>query len=191
MTTPKGTPSKKYGPGLVLGSVVVAAFIGVWEGGKSGDGSSVAYADKLAAGIPTVCAGLTSHITQTPIIVGERWSAEKCLTEERKAISTVQLKLEQCFDEMPPQTVFDAATSHAWNFGVRATCSSNAMAAWRDAKWDLGCKRIAFGDSGQRVWSYVRTGRTLPDGKPELKFIQGLANRRDAEYALCASGEAP
>ena len=41
----KGTPSKKFGPGLLLGTAAVAAFIGLWEGGKDRDGSSVAYAD--------------------------------------------------------------------------------------------------------------------------------------------------
>ena len=126
----KGTPSKKFGPGLLLGTAAVAAFIGLWEGGKDRDGSSVAYADKLAGGLPTVCAGLTRHITSTPIVVGERWSAEKCLAEEQKAITTVQLRLEQCFRVMPPQSVFDAATSHAWNNGTAATCGSLAMQAW-------------------------------------------------------------
>lgn len=184
----KGKPSKKFGPGLLLGTVAVAAFIGVWEGGKDRDGSSVAYADKLAGGLPTVCAGLTRHITSTPIVVGERWSAEKCLAEEQKAITAVQLRLEQCFNHMPPQTVFDAATSHAWNNGTAATCGSLAMQAWNRGDWQLGCRRLAFSDGGSRVWSYVKTGRMLPNGKPEYKFVQGLANRRSAEYQYCLTG---
>lgn len=186
---PRGkTPSKKYGAGLTLGTAFVVAFIAVWEGGKSVDGSSVAYADKLAQGLPTVCAGLTPHITDTPIVVGERWSAEKCFREEQAAIRKVQLQLEQCFTYMPPQTVFDAATSHAWNNGVSATCGSQAMQAWRQGDWHTGCRRLARSDSGRRVWSYVRTGNKLPNGKPEYKFVQGLANRRDAEHNLCIAG---
>lgn len=186
-----GTPSKKFGPGLLLGTVAVAAFIGLWEGGKDSDGSSVAYADKLAGGLPTVCAGLTRHITTTPIVVGQRWSAEKCLAEEQKAITAVQLRLEQCFRVMPPQSVFVAATSHAWNFGTPATCGSQAMQAWNAGDWDLGCRRLAFSDGGNRVWSSVKTGKILPNGKPEYRFVQGLANRRDAEYQLCLTGERP
>ncbi len=185
---PQGAPSKKFGPGLLLGTAAAAAFIGVWEGGKDRDGSSVAYADKLAGDLPTVCAGLTPHITDTPIVVGERWSAEKCFTEEQKAISSVQVRLERCFVSMPPQTVFEAATSHAWNNGVAATCGSAAMQAWNMSEWQLGCRRLAFSDSGRRVWSYVRTGKRLADGKPEFKFVQGLANRRSAEYGHCLSG---
>lgn len=180
-----GTPSKRYGTGLLLGTIAVASFISFWEGGKDSDGSSVAYADKLAAGLPTVCSGLTQHITNTPIVVGERWSAEKCLFEERAAVSKVQARLEKCFNMMPPQSVFDAATSHAWNFGVSATCGSQAMAAWRLGAWELGCRRLARSDSGKRVWSYVS------DGKGGRKFVQGLANRRDAEYTLCRTGELP
>ena len=187
----KGTPSKKFGPGLLLGTAAVAAFIGIWEGGKDRDGSSVAYADTLAGGLPTVCAGLTRHITTTPIVVGQRWSAEKCLAEEQKAITTVQLRLEQCFRVMPPQSVFDAATSHAWNNGTAATCGSLAMQAWNAGNWELGCRRLAFSDGGSRVWSYVKTGKMLPNGKPEYHFVQGLANRRDAEYQLCLTGKQP
>ena len=187
----KGTPSKKFGSGLLLGTALVAAFIGIWEGGKDRDGSSVAYADKLAGGLPTVCAGLTRHVTTTPIVVGQRWSAEKCAAEEQKAITAVQLRLERCFRIMPPQSVFDAATSHAWNFGTPATCSSQAVRAWNSGNWDLGCRRLAFSDDGDRVWSYVKTGKILPNGKPEYHFVQGLANRRDAEYQLCLTGEQP
>lgn len=187
----KGTPSKKFGPGLLLGTAAVVAFIGTWEGGKDRDGSSVAYVDELAGGLPTVCAGLTRHVTKTPIVVGERWSAEKCLAEEQKAITAVQLQLEQCFRVMPPQSVFDAATSHAWNNGVSATCGSLAMQAWNAGNWELGCRRLAFSDGGSRVWSYVKTGKMLPNGKPEYRFVQGLANRREAEYHLCLTGIQP
>lgn len=179
----KGTPSKKFGPGLLLGTAVVAAFIGIWEGGKDTDGSSVAYLDTLAGGLPTVCSGLTKYSTYTPIVVGERWSAHKCQIEERRAIRNVQEKLEQCFAVMPPQSVFDSATSHAWNNGVAATCGSLAMQAWNVEDWALGCRRLAFSDAGRRVWSYVK------DGSGGYKFVQGLANRRDAEYELCVSGK--
>ncbi len=174
-----GTPSKKFGPALLLGTMGIAAFIGIWEGGKDKDGSSVAYADKLAGGLPTVCAGLTRHITTTPIVVGQRWSAEKCLKEEQAAITKVQLQLEKCFNRLPPQSVFNAGTSHAWNNGASATCGSAAMAAFNRGDWALGCRRLAFSDAGKRVWSYVK------DGKGGYRFVQGLANRRDAEVKVC------
>ena len=163
--------------GLALGSATLLAFLGLWEGGKHKDGSSTVYADKLAGGLPTVCSGITKHITTTPIIVGERWSAEKCIEEERKAVSKVQEQLLKCFTVKPPQSVLDAATSFAWNVGASSVCKSGAMQAWQRGEWVRGCERIAFTDSGKRSWSYAGG-----------KFVKGLANRRDAEVKLCKSG---
>ena len=184
---PKPVPSKKFGPKLALGAAALVAFLGVWEGGKDSTGDSVVYADTLAGGIPTVCNGLTRHVTSTPIVVGEKWPAEKCATEEHKALVSMQLKLETCFNRLPPQSVFDMASSHAWNFGYSATCGSLAMKAWNQGDWALGCRRLAYSDGGNPVWSYVKTGRIV-NGKPEMKFVRGLANRRQAEYAECVKG---
>lgn len=178
----KGQPSRKFGPKLLLGSAMVAALIGGFEAGKRADGSAVVYADRVAHGLPTVCHGLTRYITTTPIIIGELWPAEKCLVEEQKAIIKIQLRLEQCFRHLPAQQVFDSATSHAWNNGVESTCNSGAMKAWNAQDWWVGCRRIAFADSGKRVWSYVKQR----DGS--YKFVKGLANRRDVEYKYCMTG---
>lgn len=158
----------------MLGAASAVAIIALWEGGKTLDGASVAYTDKLAGGLPTVCSGLTRHVTDTPIIVGERWSAEKCQSEESRAIAKVQTQLEKCFGPVPPQKVFDAVTSFAWNVGVPAACGSVAMQYLRRGDWRTGCERIAFSMSGKRVW--VFSGGV---------FRQGLANRRDFEVRYC------
>ena len=176
-TQKQGVPSKKFGPKLLLGTAAAVALIVAFEGGKDKDGSSVAYADKLAGGLPTVCAGLTRHVTKTPIVVGERWSAEKCQREESAAIAKVQVQLEKCFGPVPPQSVFDAATSFAWNVGVPAACKSGAMQYWQRGDWRTGCNRMARSLSGKRVW-------VLSGGK----FRQGLANRRDYEARYCLGG---
>lgn len=170
---------------LILGGGGLLAFIKTWEDGQANYKPTVVYADKLAGGLPTACGGLTKHITTTPIIVGELWSAEKCQTEIERAVVKVQLKLAKCFFRVPPQSVFDAATSHAWNLGVSSTCKSGAMQDWNRGNWSNGCKRIYISDSGKPVWSYVKTGKILPNGKPEMKFIQGLQNRRKGEYVMC------
>ena len=184
---PKPVPSKKFGPKLMLGAAALVAFLAVWEGGKGAGGDSVVYEDRLANNIPTVCNGLTRHVTSTPIIVGEKWSADKCAVEEQRALINMQLKLETCFNRPPPQSVFDMASSHAWNFGYVATCGSLAMQAWNRGEWALGCRRLAYSDSGNPVWSYVKTGRVV-NGKPEMKFVRGLANRRQAEFQECTKG---
>jgi lysozyme len=171
---------------LALASAAVLTFLGQWEPDARDPG--LVYADKLAVGLPTVCKGITRHVTRTPVIVGQRWSDAKCLEEETAAITKVQLELARCFKRKPPQSVFDMATSHGWNNGTARTCSSESMKAWNAGDWALGCRRLGVSDSGKPVWSYVRTGRVLPDGKPEMRFVQGLANRRAAETAACLQG---
>ena len=189
MTKPDAIGTKSIvvgGSVLTLATGALIAFIGLWEG----TGTTV-YADKLAGGLPTACGGLTRHITDTPIIVGEVWSREKCDAEMGKALGKVQHQLAKCFKVGPPQSVFDAATSHAWNFGAPSTCASGAMRAWNAQQWALGCRRIALDDADRPIWSSVKTGRTLPNGKPEMKFIPGLANRRQAERRYCMEGVRP
>ena len=184
MAADTSPPQNGTGRGaLVLGSTILLGFLALWE--SSGKPVTIVYADKLAGGLPTVCDGITRHITSTPIVVGEKWSAEKCAAETRAAVVKVQNQLLRCFKVTPPQPVLDSATSHAWNFGAAATCGSGAMQAWNAEQWALGCRRLQFADDGRPVWSYVKTGRLLPNGKPEMKFVQGLANRRGAERAMC------
>lgn len=171
------------GGAIILGSVGLKEFQEKWESG--GKMVLTVYADKLAGGLPTVCDGLTRHVTSTPIIVGEKWTVEKCEHEVDRARTKVQLQLIRCFDYMPPQSVFDMASDHAWNNGVAGTCGSQAMKAWNKGEWEIGCRRMVFSDSGKRVWSYVKTGRKLPNGKPEYRFVQGLANRGDDRLKVC------
>lgn len=169
------------GVALLAASPTLMTFLGSWESGSRR--VLVVYADKLAGGLPTVCHGLTRHVTSTPIVVGERWTDERCEAEEQAAVQRVQLQLAKCFRLPPSQTVFDMASSHAWNLGAAATCGSGAMAAWNRGEWELGCRRLARGDDGQLVWSFTSSIR---DGKRVYTFVQGLANRRAAESATCA-----
>lgn len=171
---------------LALASAGVLTFLGQWEPDQRDPG--LVYADKLAGGLPTVCKGITRHVTSTPVVVGQRWTPARCAQEEGAAIEALQLRLARCFSRLPPQSIFEMATSHAWNNGVANTCASQAMVAWNAGEWALGCRRLGLSDSGRPVWSYVRTGRALPDGKPEMRFVQGLANRRAAETTACLQG---
>jgi len=158
--------------GLTVCTPFLYRFLGKWEG----EGQNVVYADWLAGGIPTVCRGITHWVTNTPVIVGETWSDEKCQREETQAIMAVQSELIFCFNlnAKIPQSVFDMATSHAWNFGYLKTCASQAMQAWQAGDWALGCRRLALSDSGRMVWAYSNG-----------QFVRGLANRRQAEWEAC------
>lgn len=168
---------------VAFGSAVLLAFLMLWE--SSGTPVLTAYADRLAGGLPTVCDGLTRHVTSTPIVVGERWTLERCEAETVAAVVRMQVRLIQCFQGTPPQSVFEAASSHAWNFGVGKTCSSLAMKAWNRGDYAIGCRRLHTDDTGRMVWSYIKTGRVLANGQPEYRFVRGLQNRRRAEARLC------
>jgi lysozyme len=182
-----GTNRLRYFPHLAGSLVLVSAgllgFMGKWESGPKPQ--LRVYADRLAGGLPTVCNGLTRHVTKTPIVVGELWTEEKCQQEEYAALERVQTHLAGCFKRLPPQGVFDMASSHAWNNGAPNTCSSIAMQHWNRGEWEVGCERMSRSQEGSYVWSSVRTGRTLPNGKPEMRFVQGLANRRADETKHC------
>ncbi|MEZ2293917.1 lysozyme [Variovorax sp. RCC_210] len=171
------------GATLVAGSPFLMSFLQKWESGKAR--VLVVYADKLAGDLPTVCDGLTRHVTTTPIIVGEVWSNEKCEAEEAAAVIRVQAQLAPCFKVAPPQVVFDMATSHAWNVGASSTCSSGAMAAFNRGDFERGCQRLSRGDDGRVVWSF--TSKWV-GGKKVLVFRQGLANRRADETKTCLEG---
>lgn len=170
---------------VTLLSPTLVGHLQKWESGPQR--ALIVYADKLAGGLPTVCNGLTRHVTRTPIVVGERWAPEKCVVEEANALERVQRDLLACFKRLPPPSVLDMGSSHAWNFGAQATCGSGAMAAWNRGEWERGCQRISHGDDGRMVWSF--TSHIDPaTGKKVFTFVQGLANRRADEATKCAGG---
>ncbi len=170
---------------LVLAGAGAFGLLQKWEPNHNDPG--LAYADKLAGGLPTVCRGLTPHVTSTPIVPGERWPADKCYREEQGAIVRMQDRLAHCFRVLPPQRIFDAASSHAWNNGAAATCGSLAMQAFNAGQWELGCQRLGRSDAGRPVWSFVSRVDPLT-GKKTFEFVQGLANRRADETLYCRTG---
>ena len=172
------------GGGLVVGGEELGSFIRKWE--SSGKLITTVYADKLAGGLPTVCDGLTRHVTTTPIVVGEVWSEAKCNAEMDKALIKVQTQLVMCMKLPPSDSILFSFTSHAWNNGAPATCGSQAMKAFNVGDAALACQRLSKSDSGKPVWSYVKTGRIV-NGKPEMKFVPGLGYRRDDETGVCGN----
>lgn len=171
------------GGSLIFGSPALRDFLQTEESGR--EVVLTVYADKVARGVPTVCDGLTNKVTRTPIIVGQRWTPEKCERETRAALVGVQQQLVKCFRVLPPQSVFDMGSSHAWNNGAPKTCNSAALRAWNAGDYVTGCRRLAFSDGGKPVWAYVWTGRTMANGKREMRFVKSLHKRRHRELAVC------
>lgn len=168
--------SVKQTKGILLGGAIAVAtpfllsFLGKWEGREY-----VVYADRLAGGLPTVCKGITKWTSPYPVIVGERWSPDKCTEVETLVTARTQQQLARCVtNQNITQNVFDALSSHAHNVGVSATCNSRAVRLINAGNIKGGCDALAHAPNGKPVWSYAGG-----------KFVPGLYNRRIAERALC------
>lgn len=157
------------GVGLVGAGPTLMEHLGLWEGHRN-----VVYADKLAGGLPTVCKGITKWVSPYPVVVGDRWPDEKCESVEREVTIKTQLELAKCIKRDIPQSVFDALSSHAHNFGYPRTCGSASVREINAGNLKKGCDLLAYTESGQPNWSSA-SGR----------FVQGLHNRRKAERELC------
>lgn len=171
---------------LVLVGAGVLGLLNKWEPDHENPG--LVYPDKLAGGLPTVCNGITKHVTDEPLILGDVWSAERCAEVEGRAIEKGQVALAWCFKRLPPQSVFDAASSHAHNVGTANTCASRAMGLFNEGRWREGCLALSRAPNGTRVWASVKTGKRLTNGKPEYREVRGLGLRRDDETAYCLGG---
>lgn len=177
---------RHLGVRLTIAGAVFAGMLALWESSNRHMGT--VYADQLAGGEPTVCNGVTNHTSPYPVVVGDYWPREKCAEAERIIAERIQMQLLDCIRRPIPQPVFDALSSHAWNFSPAETCGSESVKAINDGDIRRGCDLLAHQLDGSPNWSSVKTGRTLPDGRPEYRFVQGLYNRRLAERALCLEG---
>lgn len=161
---------------IVLCSGTLTAFLGKWEG----EGQNVVYPDRLAQGLPTVCMGITRHVSPYPVIVGDYWSEARCAEVESLVIAKGQLALADCLtNPVIGQNTFDALSSHGHNVGNPSTCASRAVALINAGRIAEGCRALAWGTDGRPVWAYV----TGADGRKT--FVRGLHNRRLAEMELC------
>lgn len=168
----------KFGVVLTLASAGLMAFIGRWEGH-----SNQVYPDKLASNLPTVCKGITKHVSPYPVVLGDWWSNERCAEVEQMVTERTQLRLVDCFKVRINQHQFDAFSSHAHNFGVGATCASRAMGLTNAGRAQAGCHALSHASDGTTpVWSYVT------DAQGRHVFVRGLYNRRKSETALCLKG---
>ncbi len=163
--------------GLTLASAGLLAMIVQWESREN-----TAYADKLAGGVPTVCAGITPATSPYPVIVGDYWDDATCERVEKLVVAKAQLRLADCiYNDQVTQNVFDALSDMAHNVGVANVCASRAVGLINAGDIEAGCKAIAHAPSGKPVWSYVTS-----DGRKV--FVRGLYNRRVAEMEICLSG---
>lgn len=135
------------------------------------------YADKLAGGLPTYCAGRTDW--QAP--VGTKLTTDDCKQVNLVTIWEYGYAVLACtvWSNLSGYRLV-ALTMFAINVGKQGACGSRAVRLINVGQITEGCRAIAYTPDGKPSWSYA-SGR----------FVQSLHNRRQAEAALCVKDGGP
>lgn len=154
-------------------SAIATPFIASWEGGRQRDGSAVAYADRLAHGLPTACEGITGNDQYGhAIIVGHRYTAAECDEMLSRELRLRLPAVQRCLPANIAPQALGASLSLAYNIGTVRFCRSTAAIRFRAGNYRGGCDAL--------------TAYTRASGR----VITGLVRRRAAERALCLRGAA-
>lgn len=168
-TLPPGLVRKGALPAVLvaaLSSPIAYTTLERWEGNIH-----TVYADHLAYGIPTYCAGRTDR--KAP--VGARLTNDECIEVNKTTLLEYGYAVLECtnWDYITPQRLV-GLTIFAINVGKAAACGSQAVRYINAGQVMQGCNLIAFKPDGSPNWS--NAGGV---------FVRGLFNRRKAERALC------
>lgn len=161
MALPKPTSRLATGTG-VLGAVL--GIVMLWEGF-----APVAEVDYIGTGKPpTVCYGETIGVK----LDGEVHSEAECKAVLAARLPTYAVPMEACIHNLAkvPDASYEAFLSFTYNVGVGAFCSSTLVKKLNAGDLVGACNELSR-------WVYA-------DGK----YVQGLANRRADEKALCLKG---
>lgn len=129
------------------------------------------YADKLANGVPTYCAGRTDWAA----VPGTKLTSDECIAVNKVTILEYGYAVLACanWDYLTPKRLI-GLTMFAVNVGKSAACGSSAIQSINIGQVVAGCNLLAYTPGGKPNWSY--SGGV---------FVQGLHNRRRAERELC------
>lgn len=132
------------------------------------------YADHLANGLPTFCAGRTDD----GAIVGTKLTSDQCREINKLTLIEYGTAVLECTN----WAILNAErliglTMFAINVGAQAACRSQAFRAINSGRVAEGCNLLARKPDGSPNWSNA-SGR----------YVQGLQNRRQAERKLCVTG---
>lgn len=132
------------------------------------------YADHLAGGIPTFCAGRTDRHAE----VGARLTSDQCQAINKLTLIEYGSAVLECtnWDYLNADRLI-GLTMFAVNVGRVGACESQSIKAINSGRIREGCDLLARKPDGAPNWSNAG-GR----------YVQGLQNRRQAERALCLKG---
>lgn len=129
------------------------------------------YADHLAGGLPTYCAGRTDW--QAP--VGAKLTSDDCEAVNKTTLIEYGYAVLGCvsWDYLTARRLI-GLTIFAINVGKAGACGSQAVRQVNAGNVLAGCDLIARTAGGAPNWSSAGG-----------VYVQGLQNRRQAERALC------
>lgn len=160
--TPK---SKAAGLGaLLIASASLVSFVSGWEGDEK-----VAYADKLARDLPTVCNGHTGP----DVKVGDVWTQEQCDAVLQKDLKRHGEGVLSCITEPLSQNEYEAYASWTYNVGVGNACGSTLVKLLNAGQHAAACEQLLRWNRANGV------------------VVRGLTNRRKAEREKCLTPDAP
>ena len=135
-----------------------AALVGIagWEGYKS-----VAYIP-VPSDVPTIGFGTTKDVK-----IGDTIDPVTALQKKLRDVEVFEGAIKQCVHVPLSQHEYDAYLSLAYNIGSGAFCRSTLVRKLNAGDYEGACKEILRWDKFK--------------GKP----LQGLTNRRQAEYKQC------
>lgn len=129
------------------------------------------YADHLAGGLPTYCAGRTDRAA----VVGTVLTDDQCREVNKATLLDYGYAVLGCttWQHLSPRRLV-GLTMFAVNVGKDGACTSRAVRLINAGHVAQGCTALATGPDGKPAWSYASG-----------MYVQGLQNRRQAEKALC------
>lgn len=171
----------RISPGLARKGAIPLAFLAALTGPLArdtlvrweGDVHKV-YADHLANGIPTFCAGRTDWTAKPGTVL----ASDFCAEVNKTTLVEYGYAVLECanWDHLSPNRLV-ALTIFAINVGKEGACNSQAMVNINRGRIVEGCTLLAYKPTGAPNWS-------LAGGR----YVQGLHNRRKAEMTLCLKG---
>lgn len=139
---------------------LAVSFIGSWEGLRT-----LAYPDKLADDLPTVCYGETRGVK-----LGDKYTKAECDAMLQKSVVQFEAGLDKCLTVTLPVQTKIALVSWTYNVGSEAACKSTLVKKANAGNLVGACDEL------------------LRWNKANGRVVQGLTNRREAERALCLQG---
>jgi lysozyme len=156
------TSSSKRGVGFGLLTVLLAApLVSFFEGTVL-----TTYQDPV--GIPTACIGETNR----EVVMRKVFTKDECTALLGASLMEHMNHVAQCVNVPVKPNEAAAVLSWSYNVGVEAACKSSLMAKLNAGapapEWCFELKK----------WVYAKGKR-----------LNGLVNRREAEYKMCTTGE--